>query len=159
MYFAGLGTCAVCFLSTFHFFESCMSKHDVPVNFPATRPDPQITYVCAPPLFILSISRVIICLHTHMHSSTPIYTLNMLIIVAYIWLNNVTMSFEQFFFNHFWVKEYTYVIKITYLTDYSGEQGVPLALQRTISRHLTPSTSLERNVQRHVTLSSFQPYE
>ena len=48
-------------------------------------------------------------------------------------------------------------IEILYLIDYSGEQGVPLALQRTISRCLTPSTSLERNVQRHVTLSSFQP--
>ena len=35
---------------------------------------------------------------------------------------------------------------------------MPLALQRTISRYLTPSTSLERNVQRHVTLSSFQSY-
>ena len=65
-------------------------------KFPG-HPDPQIMHVCPPPLFILPISRVITCLHAHTHPSAPIYTLNMLIIVWYIWLNKHNHKFWIFF--------------------------------------------------------------
>ena len=77
--------CCVFFIHI-SFFWVMHVKTWCPGKFPG-HPDPQIIHVCAPPLFILPISRVITYPYTHVHSSTPIYTLNMLIIVGCMWLN------------------------------------------------------------------------
>ena len=69
------------------------------------------------------------------------------------------ISFKFLNFRCFWAKKYPYVTKFSYTTDYLGEQRVLWPFQRTIARYQTLSTYCTRNVQRHVMLTLFQPYE